>query len=47
VLPGIGPGPFEAIEDYEAQFPDDYVHDRERETKFGWSFATNGFMIRK
>ncbi|BBY96212.1 rhamnosyl O-methyltransferase [Mycobacterium gallinarum] len=47
VLPGMGPGPFEAIEDYEAEFPDDYVHDREREVKFGFTFATNGFMIRK
>jgi cephalosporin hydroxylase len=47
VLPGWGPGPFEAIEAYEAQFPDDYVHDRKREGKFGWTFATNGFLIRK
>jgi cephalosporin hydroxylase len=47
VLPGFGAGPFEAIEAYEAQFPDDYVHDREREMKFGWTFATNGFLIRK
>ncbi|MDV3136646.1 rhamnosyl O-methyltransferase [Mycobacterium sp. 29Ha] len=47
VLPGFGAGPFEAIESYEAQFPDDYVHDHEREKKFGFSFATNGFLIRK
>jgi cephalosporin hydroxylase len=47
VWPGFGPGPFEAIEAYEAQFPNDYTHDRERESKFGWTFATNGFLIRK
>jgi cephalosporin hydroxylase len=47
VLPGMGAGPFEAIEAYEAEFPDDYVHDREREMKFGFTFATNGFLIRK
>jgi cephalosporin hydroxylase len=47
VLPGFGPGPFEAIEAYEAEHPDDYEHDRERENKFGWTMATNGFLIRK
>ena len=47
VRPGSGPGPFEAIEAYEAQHPDDYQHDRGREHKFGWTFATNGFLIRK
>lgn len=47
VMPGFGPGPFEAIEAYEAEFPDDYLHDREREEKFGFTFATNGFLIRK
>lgn len=46
ILPGMGPGPFEAIEAYEALFPNDYTHDREREMKFGFSFATNGFLIR-
>ena len=47
VLPGMGPGPFEAIEAYEAEFPDDYDHDRDRELKFGFTFATNGFLIRR
>jgi cephalosporin hydroxylase len=47
VLPGFGPGPFEAIQAYEREFPDDYVHDRRREEKFGWTMATNGFLIRK
>ena len=43
---GWGPGPFEAIEAYEAEYPDDYRHDRDRELKFGFAFATNGFLIR-
>ena len=46
VLPGWGPGPYEAIEAYEREFPGDYTHDTEREKKFGWTQATNGFLIR-
>jgi cephalosporin hydroxylase len=46
VLPGWGPGPYEAIEAYESEFPDDYRHDTERETKFGFTFAPYGFLIR-
>jgi cephalosporin hydroxylase len=45
-LPGWGPGPFEAIEAYEEEFPDDYTHDIEREQKFGFTFSPNGFLIR-
>ena len=43
---GWGPGPYEAIEAYEREFPSDYTHDVEREKKFGWTQATNGFLIR-
>ncbi|HZS22873.1 MAG TPA: CmcI family methyltransferase [Pseudonocardiaceae bacterium] len=46
VFPGWGPGPYEAIEAYEREFPNDYTHDVERENKFGWTFAPNGFLIR-
>ncbi|MGH3970638.1 MAG: rhamnosyl O-methyltransferase [Mycobacterium sp.] len=46
VHPGFGPGPYEAIEAYEHEFPDDYRHDVAREEKFGWTQATNGFLIR-
>jgi cephalosporin hydroxylase len=46
ILPGWGPGPYEAIEAYEHEFPNDYTHDRAREDKFGWTFAPNGFLIR-
>lgn len=46
ILPGWGPGPYEAIEAYEDEFPGDYTHDVGREEKFGWTFAPNGFLIR-
>lgn len=45
VLPGYGPGPYEAIEAYEGEFPDDYRHDVARENKFGWTSAPYGFLI--
>jgi cephalosporin hydroxylase len=41
-----GEGPFEAIEEYFRVFPDDYRHDTERENKFGFTFAPNGFLVR-
>lgn len=47
VMPGYGPGPYEAVEAYEAEYPNDYTHDVERENKFGFTFAPNGFLIRK
>jgi cephalosporin hydroxylase len=42
-----GPGPFEAMEQYFRQYPDDYQRDDAREAKFGFSFATRGFLIRR
>jgi cephalosporin hydroxylase len=42
-----GPGPFEAMNKYFEQYPDDYKHDDARESKFGFSFATRGFLIRR
>ncbi|MGV0607715.1 rhamnosyl O-methyltransferase [Mycolicibacterium sp. XJ1904] len=47
VLPHFGPGPYEAIEAYEQEFPGDYLHDKKREEKFGFTFAPNGFLIRR
>lgn len=47
VLPGFGPGPFEAIEDYRARYPDDYLRDEPTERKFGFTFAPGGFLIRR
>jgi cephalosporin hydroxylase len=46
VVPEWGPGPYEAVEAYEREFPNDYKHDTEREKKFGWTFAPNGYLIR-
>lgn len=46
VAPGWGPGPYEAIEAYEEEFPNDYIHDEEREQKFGWTWAPKGYLVR-
>jgi len=40
-----GPGPFEAMDEYFLRYPDDYIRDTEREQKFAFTFATNGFLI--
>ncbi len=45
VLPSFGPGPYEAVEAYFAEHPDDYERDFAREAKFGFTFATRGFLI--
>jgi cephalosporin hydroxylase len=42
----FGPGPYEAIQEYFRMFPREYEHDFEREQKFGFSFAPNGFLRR-
>lgn len=47
VYPAHGPGPFEAMEEYFREYPDDYVRDSAREAKFGFTFATRGFLIRR
>jgi cephalosporin hydroxylase len=47
VFPNHGPGPYEAIEEYFSSYPNDYAHDTERETKFGLTWAPNGYLIRK
>jgi cephalosporin hydroxylase len=46
VVPEWGPGPYEAIEAYEDEFPHDYKHDAARENKFGLTFAPKGYLIR-
>lgn len=43
----FGPGPYEAIQEYFRMFPQDYDHDFDRERKFGFSFAPNGFLRRR
>ncbi|HTD38717.1 MAG TPA: CmcI family methyltransferase [Candidatus Limnocylindrales bacterium] len=46
VLPVFGPGPYEALHRYLADYPGDYMIDAARESKFGFSFACDGFLIR-
>lgn len=40
-----GAGPFEAMEEYFQRYPNDYSRDAQREQKFGFTFATNGFLV--
>jgi cephalosporin hydroxylase len=47
VYRSFGPGPYEAMESYFLAYPDDYRHDKDRECKFGFTFATNGFLVRR
>jgi len=47
VLPDWGPGPYEAVEEYFSNYPDDYRLDSDREQKFGFTFAPKGFLIRR
>ena len=48
VEPGWGDGPFEAIEAFEAAYGKGtyFLHDTDREKKFGMTAAPNGFLIR-
>lgn len=46
LLPRWGEGPFEAVEEYRKVHPEDYRPDRERELRFGFTFAPNGYLIR-
>jgi cephalosporin hydroxylase len=44
---GWGEGPFEALQEYEQRYPNDYEHDRVNERRFGFTFATEGYLIPK
>lgn len=46
VQPGWGPGPMEAVLEYESLHPDDYRHLSEREEKYGLTFAPHGYLER-
>ena len=46
VLPEFGPGPLEAVRAYVAAHPADYARDVARETKFGFTFAPEGYLRR-
>lgn len=45
VLPDWGAGPYEAMEQYHRDFPNDYTQDERREGKFGFTFAPGGFLV--
>jgi cephalosporin hydroxylase len=47
VFPSYGPGPFEAVNEYFQRHSEDYRYDAARESKFGFAFATRGFLIRR
>ena len=47
VLPAWGEGPFEALQEYFALYPNDYESDHARENKVGFTFAPAGFLIRR
>ena len=47
ILPGWGPGPYEALQEYMGRYPEDYIPDTAREEKFGFTFAPKGFLIRR
>ncbi len=47
VMPGWGEGPWEALEEYRRLHPDDYMRDEVRESKFGFTFAPKGFLVRR
>jgi cephalosporin hydroxylase len=46
VRPDFGPGPMEAIRDYLAEAPGLLTHDRDREAKFGATYAARGYYVR-
>lgn len=47
VMPGYGPGPFEAVEQFLTSHPGSYQPDAAREAKFGFTFAPGGFLVRQ
>ncbi len=43
----FGPGPYEALEEFLSQNPGVFVHDVARETKFGFTAAPNGYLVKR
>lgn len=46
VRPDFGPGPHEAVEEFLTKYPDQLIHDQEREEKFGITSCRNGYYIK-
>jgi len=44
-LIGLREGPYEAMEEYFRRFPDEYSRDMQREQRFAFTFASNGFLV--
>jgi cephalosporin hydroxylase len=42
----FGDGPFEAVNEFDERHPDMFIHDKKRETKFGFSWNVNGYLIK-
>ena len=47
VLSDHGPGPLEALRNYMLRFPEDYRRDVTRECLFGFTFAPEGYLVRR
>ncbi|MBV9764550.1 MAG: class I SAM-dependent methyltransferase [Acidobacteriaceae bacterium] len=47
VEPGYRPGPHEAVERFLAAHPNEFYQDRRRETKFGFTFAPDAFLVKQ
>ena len=45
VRPEFGPGPMEALVEFLRLQPGRFTHDRDRETKFGYTAAPSGYLI--
>lgn len=46
IYPNFGEGPWEAIKEYIKQNPSELSADKKRESKFGFTFAPDGFYIK-
>lgn len=47
VEPGGLPGPHEAVEHFLTAHPGEFQNDREREAKFGFTFATDALLVKR
>jgi cephalosporin hydroxylase len=47
VRPSFGPGPYEVLEEFLRRHPDAFVRDEARESKFGFTAAPGGYLIRR
>ena len=46
VRPDFGPGPMEALSEFLARNPGRFTRDMDRASKFGFSFAPSGYLVR-